>query len=158
MNQYQDFQFAFFSANLFQYLPAISWTEHQSLFEKYNEYHLARPIPERWAGTINGFRPIKPGIIATFHLGNHLELPIALVEAGYSFDLLIDQPTYERYHDTLEVANQRLNKMGKEEVKFLLSEDRNLFFKIKDSIRRERHLLIFADGNGGITVRMEMRI
>ena len=142
-------QLAFFSANLHQYMPDLPWAEHHRYFRQYQLYHQPKPIPAVSKSTVNGCYPNEPGILATFHLGNHTQLPIALVDADLVFDILIDQPTYDRYRERFDLANQLLVSKGKEPIKFLLSEDRHLFFKVKDSIGRGRHLLIFADGNAG---------
>jgi len=145
----QKNQFAFFSANLHQYIPDLPWAAHHKYFRQYHHYHQPKAIPVNSKSKVNGYCPNEPGILATFHLGNHTQLPVALVDAGFLFDILIDQPTYDRYRKPLELANRRLVAKGNDPIRFLLSEDRNLFFKIRESIRRGRHMLIFADGNGG---------
>lgn len=151
MDSKQTMQFAFFSANLHQYLPEIPWSAHAHYFQQYKQHHRPKAIPtnSRRGCTLTGDLPERPGLITTFHLGDHAQLPIALVDVGMCFDIVIDQPTYERNKEAFRIATRRVVERGGEAIRFLFSADRQLFFKIRDSLRRGRHVLIFIDGNKG---------
>jgi hypothetical protein len=141
---------AFFSANLYQYLPGLPWSGHPDLYQQYQSFHRPRPIPRKSRARLSGLHPkLRPGILAAFHLGDHTLLPVCLANAGVPLDILIDGETYAQYAAVLEQAGIRHGNAVEGPVKFLFSEDPRLFFRMREGLRRGRHLLFFVDGNRG---------
>lgn len=149
MKNINTLDFALFSATIYRFFPHLSWETHERLFEEYLTYHSRYNYKIEDVEPIRGKFPEQPGLLTTFHLGNHVQIPYALVEANIDFDILIDRSIYYRYEEPLKRANESLVQKGKKPVQFYFSDDPKLIFRIKELIHAGRHLLIFADGNGG---------
>lgn len=145
----EDIRAAFFSANLHQYLPDVPWEAHPAYFREYLRYHAPKPVHIQRSGRLRGFPLHSPGILVAFHLGDHTSLPVCLASLGVRFDMVIDRQIHERYARVLQQAGMQHGETSGEAVRFLFSEDRRLVYQIRDSLRSGRHILIFADGNGG---------
>lgn len=148
--------FAFFSANLHHYVPSIPWTKHESLYSIFNGYHKPRNHNLYTADIIGANQLRTSGILVAFHLGQHELLPVYLAQMGLEFDILISRNVYARHDQSLRAHQDALGKAGKR-FNFLFAEDRNIVFELRRSLRAERHVLIFADGNlGSENMRLNM--
>lgn len=140
--------FAFFSANLHHYVPAIPWEDHNKLYSIFKRYHIARN-PENYTPTIAGLNTLsQAGILTGFHLGQHELLPLYLARAGIDFDILISKKVYQKYQHSLNLHRAAFG-LSDRHFNFLFAEDRHTLLRIRRSLYSGRHILMFADGNMG---------
>lgn len=154
MNQesFNNWEYALFSAHIYQYIPEIPWSEHEGLFEKWKQYHRPKPLQ-----TDRLFRmPLEmdlivshPSLLCLYHLGLHGQLPIKLAEAGLHFDILLDRKVYETQLSYFTQMKVQLDK-AEREYRFLMSDDPTVLLQIRSAIKQGKHMLIFADGNSGV--------
>lgn len=145
-----NWEFALFSANVHSFFPALSWEEHDHLYDKWRIYHK----PTKRSVELDdvhkeALKTLAPGILTLFHLGNHLESPVALADSGLVFDIVLDQEVYRKSQNLLNEMLQKLNILGKGDYRFLFSNDAHLLLKCRSSFKKGKHILIFADGSSG---------
>ena len=145
-----NWEFALFSANIHAFFPALSWEEHDQLYDNWRSYH----IPTKRSLEIDDvqkevLKTLDPGILTLFHLGNHLESPVALADSGLVFDIVLDHEVYRKSQNVLSEMLQKLNNLDKGEYHFLFSDDPHLLLKCRSTFKNGKHILIFADGSSG---------
>lgn len=147
-----DWEFALFSANIHQFFPTMSWEEHDTLYDKWRTFHHhVRPPLALTVVNIDQLKTLTPGILTLFHLGCHLESPIALADSGLVFDIILDEQVYTTSRGVLNDMLQKLNDLGHGSYTFLFSSDPKLLLKCRSSFKKGKHVLVFADGSSGST-------
>src|SRR5690606_25018700 len=146
-------EFALFSANVHSFFPDISWEEHGTIYENWKTYHMpTKRLVEIDEMLRNQMKTLAPGILTLFHLGNHLESPVALADSGLIFDIILDPEVYLKSESVLTKMLQNLNDLGRGNYRFLFSNDPHLLLKCRGSLQSRKHILIFADGSSGTAV------
>lgn len=151
MNRYlNDWDFALFSANLHTYMPAIGWPEHPEIYTDWRQYHSGKtdighcpPLSDT-----ERLRALPTGIVVLFHLGHHMQLPLRLAQAGLSFDIVLDRSVYRRSQPLFDRLQEEMNIHGRQHA-YLFSDDPSLLLRVRERLRKGRHLLVFADAASG---------
>lgn len=150
---YNNWEFALFSAHIHHYLPAIAWQDHYGLYDKWKAYHRPRPFrtAQSWEDTaINELKGGRPKIICLYHLGLHGQIPRILADRSVHFDILMDEQVYLAQSDELQRMQQEMQANGLT-YQYLMSSDPQVLLKIRSAVVEGRHVLVFADGNSGVS-------
>src|SRR5690606_11875362 len=135
-----------------RYLPNISWEQHQTIYRKWKNYHLERPLSTLVETRIVPAKLSKafqsPCIINLFHLSDHLVWPVLLAKNGVRFNVLLDRTVYVNAKVVLNQLLQELSAYG-HTPELLFSDDKALLLKIRSRKACGQHLLCFADGASG---------
>ncbi|WP_437921467.1 hypothetical protein [Sphingobacterium sp. LRF_L2] len=146
-----NWDYAFFSANLKQIIPAMSWEQHEILFQKWKNVHQQNNESLQKSFHIYQAEELiqrSPGIFVMFHLGNHMRWPIELAGLSISFDVILDREVYNRAPFLFLDLQQQMATHGTEH-RFLFSDDSSILTKVRSTLNEGRHLLVFADGASG---------
>lgn len=143
-------EFALFSANMNRFLTDRSWKQHAVLYNQWKEYHA-----DAESRTLDYFRlqcrdvliNSAPGILAMFHLGNHMHWPLIMAQEGILFDIVLEKAVYDRNPALFDKLHRQMN--DNDNYNYLFSEDPKLLYRIKRALSMGRHILIFADGASG---------
>ncbi|WP_286766671.1 MULTISPECIES: hypothetical protein [Sphingobacterium] len=153
LKKYNTWDFALFSAHLHYYMPSIAWHDHYQLYDQWKSYHIARPFrpAEEWrALDPDLLKDGGPKIICLYHLGFHAQLPRVLADQGIQFDILMDKKVYLAQNDEMLEMQTEMRSRGLK-FRYLISDDPSVLLKARTAIQEGRHLLIFADGNSGVS-------
>ncbi|SKB49703.1 hypothetical protein SAMN05660841_00891 [Sphingobacterium nematocida] len=143
-------EFALFSANINQVMTDRSWKEHAVIFNKWKEYHGSADSRKLDCFHLQCHSLLTkgvPGILAMFHLGNHMHWPLLMAQEGVLFDVVLDKAVYDRNPELFDQLHRQMNKTNT--YNYLFSEDPRLLFGIKRALATGKHILIFADGASG---------
>ena len=153
LKKYNTWEFALFSAHLHYYMPSIAWHDHYELYDQWKSYHIARPFRsvEKWRDLgLDIFKDGVPKIICLYHLGFHAQLPRVLADLGVQFDILMDSKVHLTQKDEMLMMQSEMQSKGLK-FRYLMSDDPSVLLKARSTIQEGRHLLIFADGNSGVS-------
>lgn len=151
--------FAFFSANVHQFMPDIPWSRHEQLFKKMSLYqHLSHLDVEHpcaldqlellgWNAAWVNCMQENTGFITCFHTGAYRLLNVLLAREGVSYALLLSRQTIRREGKLFLEAYKRYAPTGR----FLLldAEMSTSIFKIGHLLKEGYHILAYPDGNVG---------
>lgn len=149
---FNSWEYALFSAHIYQYIPEIPWSEHEGLFEKWKEYHKPKSLQTDQLFRIPTHMDLivsQPSLLCLYHLGLHGQLPIKLAKEGLHFDILLDRKVYETQLFYFTQMKAQLDTAEKE-YRFLMSDDPTVLLQIRSAIKQGKHMLVFADGNSGV--------
>jgi len=151
--------FAFFSANIHQFMPHIPWSKHEQLFRKMSLYqHLSHLDVEHpyaldqlellgWNSSWLAHMKENPGFITCFHTGAYRLLNLLLAREGLSYALLLSKQTIKREGRLFLEAYKKYAPAGR----FLLldAEMSSSIFKIGHLLKDGYNVLAYPDGNMG---------
>lgn len=152
--------YALFSAHIYQYLPEIAWADHPAFYEKWQTYHQPRTLmtAQPFVMPAEMDRVLaQPSLLCLYHLGLHGQFPIKLAEAGLHFDILLDRQVYETQRSYFVEMKAQLDTPERE-YRFLMSDDPAVLLKIRTAIREGKHMVVFADGNSGAQTAAAQKI
>jgi hypothetical protein len=151
--------FAFFSANIHQFMPQIPWRKHEELFRKMSLYqHLSHLDVERpdalnqlnllgWNVSWVSQMKENPGLITCFHTGAYRLVNQLLAREGLRYVLLLSKQTIQREGKIFLEAYKKHAPKGS----FLLldAELSSSIFKIGHLLKAGYNILVYPDGNVG---------
>ncbi|MBD1429787.1 hypothetical protein [Sphingobacterium litopenaei] len=140
----EDLKQALFSANLHYFVPDIALESHSEIYQNWKKYHGPKLNKEIRSSLINSFQNYKPGIIVLFHLGYHLQVIEYLAKKKICFDVLVSKHIKNKFENFFRTLSKDLPRNLI--PNFLEAEDRTVILKIRESLKTNRHILIFADG------------
>lgn len=153
LKKYRTWEFALFSAHLHYYMPSIAWHDHYELYDQWKSYHIAKPFrsSEEWSNIDpDALKDGQPKIICLYHLGFHAQIPRVLADQGVQFDILMDSRVYQTQKDEMLTMRSEMQSKGLK-FRYLMSDDPSVLLKARRTVQEGRHLLIFADGNSGVS-------
>ncbi|WP_454879782.1 hypothetical protein [Sphingobacterium detergens] len=158
--KYETWEFALFSAHIHYYLPAIAWQDHYELYEKWKSYHSARPFRSEQSWNCSNIEVLKAGqpkIISLYHLGFHAQIPRVMADSGIHFDILMDRSVYQSQQEEFVQMQQEMQRNGLD-YRYLMSDDVQVLLKIRTSTQSGKHVLVFVDGNSGVSDIQEKKV
>ncbi|MFD1771341.1 hypothetical protein [Sphingobacterium suaedae] len=153
-----NWSYALFSANLYQYMPNLRWDSHERIYNKWLRWHDGREASRRKIFLDHTFSKLssESGIYILYHLGSHLTAPIALAEQGLKFDIILDRHVYIKSESLFLEMREHLNSAG-EYYTFYFSDEPGLLLRCRKSFAEGRSILIFADGASGTSSTLKDR-
>ncbi len=152
---------AIFSANLTNFLPTISYTEHQKIVKE----SICNTACENldWKilaisdlATIYDKKGIlnsrtKQFIFCSFHLGSYRVIANYLFKNSYDFSILVRGDVYERQAaDLLDCGRRVGEKYGvNSDMRIHNAESPDVLLKVLRELKEGRSLLVYVDGNTG---------
>lgn len=160
LKKYETWEFALFSAHIHYYLPAMAWQDHYELYEKWKSYHNAKPFRSEQSWDYSGVEVLKAGppkIICLYHLGFHAQIPRVMADCGIHFDILMDRSVYLSQKEEFIQMQQEMQRNGLN-YRYLMSDDAQVLLKIRTTIQSGKHVLVFVDGNSGMSDSKEKKV
>jgi len=156
-------RFAIFSANLTNFLPEIPISEHADMFRKLltslafesfdrNVLHISDLCSLN--GDLSALENTSsPSIFCTFHLGSYRIIANLLLKKGHHFTTIVRKDVYKQQIESMMeyTAKMKQNYGTKSEVNVVSAEDPNIVLKLLRELKAGRSLLVYLDGNIGIS-------
>lgn len=147
--------FALFSANLYQCLPKIPVTLHETLYQKACAHQALAVAEQRCPHQLERLKAMnipshmynQPGIVVTYHTGSYRLIGKWLAMHGFPVTLVIASGVLEQQGDTYRrlvaeaVPGSRFDLLDAERADALL--------RMRAALREGRYLLVYVDGNTG---------
>lgn len=155
-----EWEFAYFSANLYNLLPHIAQRDYLRLFNQLQANRMLSDLDIEQAGTMEvhawdekqalGLRN-RPGIICTFHTGSYRFLNLLLAKAGVPISLLVAGDALEQ---ELQAFANRFAPAARQlgiapDLEFINASLPNSLIRMARAAKRGRCLLVYLDGNTG---------
>jgi hypothetical protein len=87
----------------------------------------------------------------------HAHIPRVLAENNIQFDILMDRKVFTKHQEEMSSLQDLCDEKGMS-YRFLISDDPRVLLKARTTILAGRHLLIFADGNSGISDSLDRKL
>ncbi len=152
---------AIFSANLTNFLPSISHTQHQGIFKE----SLCNTACENFDWNILGISDLtkindkngvlnsitKQFIFCSFHLGSYRVIANYLFKNNYNFSILVRDGVHEKQAEDLIDCSRRVGEKYGVNADFRIhnAEKPDILLKVLRELKEGRSLLVYVDGNTG---------
>lgn len=149
-------EFAFFSAN-FQHVMQIhglpSQLQHFEQTVRFAQRQSTIDLSQGLASVCSTMLKDTleaPAFIITFHFGFYRLIPVSLLKMGYRVALLVSREVFDSQQAFYAKA---LPPEWFDKLVFVLAEDGQLFFKIRQLRKKGYQILCYADGGAGAKPR-----
>lgn len=153
-------EFAYFSANMQQFLPALPHGDYEPLFNHLQANRMLSDLDlqqapimqtcgwdENWANALHH----RPGIVCTFHTGSYRFLSLLMAKAGVPTSLLIAGDVLPG--EQRSIASRYLPSAGRvgiqADLSFIDANRPSALLHMARALRQGRSLLVYIDGNTG---------
>lgn len=159
-------QFAFFDANLSNFLPEVPYSSYLEMFRllQLNRrlcFHDTEILANRgllnaygwesaWADSLRQ----KPGIVCAFHTGSYRLINFLLARDGVPFSLVLSGDAYLAEHRKLARRYQELMTHAgiKMDLELIDAAQPKSLLQMARALRKGRSLLVYVDGNTGTQI------
>ncbi|HEX7904913.1 MAG TPA: hypothetical protein VF487_13635 [Chitinophagaceae bacterium] len=159
-NEQLNGQFTLISAGLSNYLPSISFQQHEEIFktlllhkklsalEQGSSDALALTTIEDYTDEIEDILKNKAAIICTFHTGSYRLINLYLAKKGIPFSLVIGKEVMNQEGgDFLSLYKD--NSCNKNGFRIIDAEDPHSALQMLRQLKSGNNLMIYLDGNVG---------
>lgn len=167
--------FAFFSANLLNFMPSIPYTEHHKFFRQavlnrqwnaLDQQYFKQDHPfllNGWDEELPLRLKEKPGIICTFHTGSYRLINYLLHRAAVPLAVLIGE---QAHREQSQIFQELVKDFGNGDystpLDILAANDPKILLNIKSHLQMGKSIVTYMDGHQGAqafntdnTVRMD---
>ncbi len=155
-------RFAFFSASLGYYMPAIPYQEHLPLFRKTllnqqlsfldEEYHASLTVQGETVPVSLGLAG-RPAVLATFHSGSYRLINYLLAHQQIPFALLMSGDVLEQQGDAIRQTYANIQQQSGTSITLINASAPSSGIQILRALNEGKSLLAYPDGNTGSSPR-----
>jgi lauroyl/myristoyl acyltransferase len=168
-DEYHSGKYNLVSAGLYNYLPAIGFDKHETIFKNIllNQKLscLEQSFPEvtdlinceNWTAEIQDILENKPSIICTFHTGSYRVINQFLLKHKIPFTLVVASSVLKNQGEQFKKIVEKQNSTSDESYFDIIdAEQPNAGIQMLRKLKMEHRLVIYIDGNTGTMKKDEI--